>query len=148
MPECFVATLIWWYQYRAATIAVNGTHWRILDQERRPTRTIFPPGFFGCQPSRRSTGFHCRYADTAAHVRRHALAAAFPVPCKTKGLCLHCHHVGPDSKSLCPLDLASRLASPARHGNQGDERRECGGFTVLYPKGTTLRFHSRLGYRT
>ena len=115
MPECFVATFdLGGTNMRAATIAVNGTHWRILDQERRPTPNyLSTPGFSAASRLDDLQDFIAGYADTArTRFGVTALAAAFPGPVQDQGTVLALPTMwGPDSKSLCPLDLASRLAS-------------------------------------
>lgn len=113
MPEYIVASFdLGGTNMRAATVAVSQSDWRMLDQLRRPTQSYLSA------PTVSATGqldalldFITGYADSArSHFGAQAIAAAFPGPVQDQGVVLALPTMwGPDSQSLCPIDLAGRL---------------------------------------
>jgi glucokinase len=97
---------------RAATIAVTGTGWRMLDQLRRSTPSyLLAPDLTAAERLDDLQNFITEYAEAArTRFGADALAAAFPGPVQGQGIVLALPTMwGSDGMSLCPLDLAARL---------------------------------------
>jgi glucokinase len=115
MPDFIAATFdLGGTNMRAATVAVSGTHPRILDQVRRPTPNyLSTPDVSAAARLDDLQDFIVEYANAArTRFGATALAAAFPGPVQSHETVLALPTMwGPDSGYLCPLDLASLLAS-------------------------------------
>ena len=97
---------------RAATVVVTETNWRMLDHVSQSTQNhLSAPDIPDGRRLDELQRFIIEYA-TVARIRfgANALAAAFPGPVQGKGTVLALPTMwGPDSQSLCPINLAELL---------------------------------------
>ncbi|GAB3267671.1 ROK family protein [Chitinimonas naiadis] len=97
---------------RAASVALDGQGWRLIDQQRRATPNhLLLPATPAAQRLEDVLGFIVDYAGTArSRFGASALAAAFPGPIQGEGTVLALPTMwGPDGQALCPIDLAGML---------------------------------------
>ena len=115
MSESIVATFDFGgTNMRAATVSVKGVDWRVLDRQQRPTPNyLLAPHIPARQRLDDLLDFVASYARSS-HLRfgAEALVAAFPGPIQGAGTVLALATIlGPDSQTLCPIDLFSRISS-------------------------------------
>lgn len=99
---------------RAATLAINGSGWRMLDQSRRFTPSyLTAPDLAASARLDDLQNFIVEYAASARSCfGADALAAAFPGPVQGQGTVLALPTMwGADGAALCPLDLAALLTA-------------------------------------
>lgn len=114
MSERIVATFdVGGSNMRAATVAVDGAAWRIIDRRLRPTPNyLLAPGIPPIGRLDDLQGFITDYARSARHLHgATAVVAAFPGPVQGKGTVLALPTMWGPGETLCPIDLAGTLAS-------------------------------------
>lgn len=99
---------------RAATVAVNGVAWRVLDRQHQPTPNyLLAPE---TPPEKRLElilDFLASYAKSSRlRFGAEALVAAVPGPVQGVGTVLALATIfGPASQTFCPFDLSARISS-------------------------------------
>lgn len=115
MSECTVATFDFGgTNMRAATVAVKGFEWRVLDRQHRPTPNyLLAPHISAGQRLDDLLDFLTGYASSSRlRFGAEAVVAAMPGPVQGAGTVLALATIlGPDGQTLCPMDLAAQISS-------------------------------------
>jgi C7-cyclitol 7-kinase len=115
MSECTVATFDFGgTNMRAATVSVKGFDWRVLDRQHRPTPNyLLAPHIPAGQRLDDLLDFLTSYASSSRlRFGAEAVVAAIPGPIQGAGTVLALATIlGPDSQTLCPIDLAAQISS-------------------------------------
>ena len=115
MPECTLVTFDFGgTKMRGAVVAIQKSNWSVLHQLYRPTSNyLFVPNISAMKRLDDLLDFLVDYAGSARiRFGAQALIAALPGPIQGAGTVLALATIlGPDSQSLCPIDLSAKIAS-------------------------------------